>query len=126
MTIIQAAPYPGAFDSFQYKIIMSWGYAVVGGAAMRGLIDTQGAGGVFDPETVDILVGAFDDAWKSVQSSGAPFAAQQYTDIVRNILAKQIIDEARKGERNRRQLSQAALLQLSRSNLKGSAPFPNP
>ena len=43
---------------------------------MRKFINELGA--VFDPATVRILIGAFDDAWASLQNSGAPFAAENY------------------------------------------------
>ena len=49
----------------------------------------KSASGVFEPETISILVGAFDDAWKSVLSSGAPFAEERYQQIAREISEEQ-------------------------------------
>ena len=43
------------------------------GVKMLTLIG-KAAPGVFEPEVVSILVGAFDDAWASVLASGASFA----------------------------------------------------
>jgi hypothetical protein len=69
------------------------------------------AGGVFFPEDVEILVAAFDDAWARLQASRAPFTEDAYD--ARKILAKHIIMSAQRGERNRRQLADDALLHLS-------------
>ena len=77
-------------------------------------------GVAFDPEEVRILVAAFDDAWKSVQSSGATFASEQEADVTREILALRIIAMARLGERDQRSLCDDALLHLGRSRLKSS------
>jgi len=74
--------------------------------------------GIFDPDTVHILIGAFDDAWASLLNSGAPFAAENHSETARDILAKHIIEAAKKGERDQHKLSEDALLQLARPNLK--------
>jgi hypothetical protein len=65
------------------------------------------ANGVFYPEEVDILTAAFDDAWAKLQASRTPFTN---ASAAREILAKQIIMAAKRGERNTRYLSQDALL----------------
>ncbi len=80
----------------------------------------EGAGAAFDPPIVRILMGAFDDAWASLQNSGAPFAAENYAERAREILAKHIIEAAKNGERDQHKLSEGALLQLTRTNLKKS------
>jgi hypothetical protein len=84
---------------------------------MRELLKKFGTGVAFDPETVEILVRAFDDCWKSVRASGAPFSAEKYVEVSRNILAKQIIEAAKHGERNPQRLCDDALLQLTRTKL---------
>ena len=71
----------------------------------------------FDPQTVKILVGAFDDAWAKLIASGAPFGQTDYTETAREILAKQIIDLAKEGERDQTRLTEGALLKLSTSKL---------
>jgi hypothetical protein len=76
---------------------------------MHGFIK-RFAKGVFYPEEVDILTAAFDDAWAKLQASRAPFAEEAYASAAREILAKQIIMAAKRGERNIRYLSQDALL----------------
>jgi hypothetical protein len=76
--------------------------------------------GEFDPETVDILVGAFDDAWTTARASGAPIASEDYAVRGREILAKAIIEMAASGERDRHTLAEGALFQLSRSQMRKS------
>ena len=76
------------------------------------------AAGVFDPEAVQILAGAFDDAWKAVLASDAPFTEYQNRKAAREIIAKHIIQQARLGERDRKKLTESALRELSRANLK--------
>lgn len=84
---------------------------------MLKLVSTLGADRDFD--AIQILVVAFDDAWKVIQASGAPFASERYVEIARGILAKSTIDEATRGERDQHKLSQSALLKPAQSNLKG-------
>ena len=84
---------------------------------MRKFIKAFEAGAAFDPDTVHILIGAFDDAWASLLNS-APFAAENHSETARDILAKHIIEAAKKGERDQHKLSEDALLQLARPNLK--------
>jgi hypothetical protein len=88
------------------------------GTAVLKLVSTLGADRTFDPETIQILVAAFDEAWKTVHTSGAPFASERYVETARQVLAKSIIDEATRGERDSHALSRSALLRLAHSNLK--------
>jgi len=83
---------------------------------MHGFIK-RFADGVFHPEEVQILTGAFDDAWARVQTSGAPFAGEGYILAAREILAKHIIAAAKAGQLDRRRLADGALLHLSRQKL---------
>jgi hypothetical protein len=86
---------------------------------MLKLVSTLGADRTFDPETLQILVDAFDEAWKTVQVSGTPFVSERYIETARQILAKSIIDDATHGQRDPHELSQSALLKLAQSNLRG-------
>jgi hypothetical protein len=52
---------------------------------------------VFDPGTVSILMAAFDSAWQSIKASGAQLSEKQ-SELVRETLAKYIIEQARHGE----------------------------
>jgi hypothetical protein len=54
----------------------------------------------FDPETTHILTTAFDKAWAKFKSSGGALADDACAPSTRALLAKQIIEIARKGERN--------------------------
>jgi hypothetical protein len=54
---------------------------------MHGFI-ARHAPGVFDPETVKILTAAFDKACEQLRSSNAPFAADDYAEAARTILAR--------------------------------------
>jgi hypothetical protein len=82
---------------------------------MRKLIKKLGAEGVFDPETVQILVDAFEECWKSVQAEGAAFAKGKDPAAARELLAKHLIETAKSGERDPRKLCEEALLQLARA-----------
>jgi hypothetical protein len=69
----------------------------------------------FDPEAVEILSGAFDDAWEQIKQSGSDFARPAYERGAREVLAKYIIELAQRGERDRRQLSEAAVKYLAQN-----------
>jgi len=84
---------------------------------MRGFIK-RFADEVFYPEEVAILTAAFEDAWAKLQASRAPFVD---TSAAREILAKQIIMAAQRGERNPKHLAQDGLLPFSQQKLKPAA-----
>ena len=73
--------------------------------------------GVFDPHAVQTLVAAFDGAWQSIKASGAKLSDEQ-TELVRENLAKYIIEQARHGELDQCRLRDGALLHLAQSNLR--------
>jgi hypothetical protein len=54
----------------------------------------------FDPEATHILTAAFDKAWDEFKSSGSALADDACAPSTRALLAKQIIERARQGERN--------------------------
>ena len=64
--------------------------------AVRGFIK-QYADGMFDPEVMGILEDAFDDAWRRVQTSKAPYSADEYAAAGRTILARHIDPGGRSG-----------------------------
>jgi hypothetical protein len=74
----------------------------------------------FDADEVQILVSAFDQAWKAVEESGAPFASEGNKAATRELLALRIIDIAQLGERDPNRLRDDALLYLTRTNLKST------
>jgi len=67
----------------------------------------------FDPEAVEILSAAFDEAWETVKHSGSTFARPAYERAAREVLAKYIIERAQCGERNKAVLSTAAVNYLA-------------
>jgi hypothetical protein len=90
---------------------------------LRNLFEL-GEKGAFSPEEVRILVTAFDAAWEAVKSSGAPFSEPNYEETARDILATSIIYAANNGERDQRSLTEGALLQLSKANMRRQRPNP--
>lgn len=79
---------------------------------MREYLDAHRPG-VFDANAIRILVGAFDEAWKSLQDSGA-----DATESTRAALAKYILDAAMLGERDHRRLCDGALQHLAAAHKK--------
>ena len=73
--------------------------------------------GVFDPDDIRILVGAFDKAWEAVQASGEVFDSKARVDTARAILAKHIIAAAKEGDLDEERLRDGALVVLAHSNL---------
>ena len=71
-------------------------------------------------ESVRILIAALDDAWNSVQGSGATFPSFAQANATREILALRIIEMAELGEFDQRRLRDDALLYLAKSNLRSS------
>jgi hypothetical protein len=76
-----------------------------------------GEAGVFNSEDLRVLVAAFEKAWASVDASRAPFSEAEHRERARDILAKQIIQSAKAGERDVSALAAGALLQLSKTAL---------
>jgi len=93
----------------------------VGFFAVHGFI-SKFAEGVFEPDEVKILTGAFDDAWARLKAGKAPFAAEEYAATARTILAKRIIKLAKEGERDRSKLATDGLLYLSQQKMTRSPP----
>jgi hypothetical protein len=88
---------------------------------VRGFIK-QYADGAFDPAVISILEDAFEDAWRRVPASKAPYGAEEYAPAARAIIAEYIIETARAGERDPRWLADSALLYLARQRLSRAPP----
>ena len=88
---------------------------------MRGFL-TQFAPDVFHPDEISILEDAFDDAWRRVEQSKAPWASEEYSAAGRRILAKYIITMAKGGERDAKWLADSAVLYLSQQKLTQKPP----
>jgi hypothetical protein len=63
----------------------------------------------FDPETLDLLSGAFEDAWLKIRTSGNRLARPGYANVMREVMAKHIIHLAQGGERDEIALSNSAV-----------------
>ncbi len=85
---------------------------------MRGFLKRYGDG-IFDPQTVSILEDAFEDAWRRIETSKAPWGSEDYSGAGRTILAKYIIDVAKGGERDAKWLADAGVLYLAQQKLTG-------
>jgi hypothetical protein len=64
--------------------------------------------GAFDPETVNLLSDAFEQAWRKVQTSGNRLARPAYANMMREVMAKHIFNLAKHGERDESKLSNSA------------------
>jgi hypothetical protein len=60
----------------------------------------------FDPEMIEILNNAIKDAWREIQNGGGLLARPDYARITRAVIAKRITEMVKKGERDRRKLSE--------------------
>jgi hypothetical protein len=69
----------------------------------------------FDPEFIEKLVSAYEDAWQRLEKSGSTFASPRYRRAAQEIIAKRIIEMAQRGEREPDQLAEDAVAYLSRS-----------
>ena len=74
------------------------------------------------PDEVSILEDAFEDAWRRVEQSKAPWASTDYSSAGRTILASYLIAMAKGGERDTRWLSDSAVLYLSQRKLTRTPP----
>jgi hypothetical protein len=63
----------------------------------------------FDPETLNLLSDAFEDAWLKIQTSGNRLARPGYASVMREVMAKHIIHLAQRGERDEIALSNGAV-----------------
>ena len=112
----------GATDSgWQELHVGCMFFFVAGGAIMHGFV-VEFAEGVFTPETIEVLTAAFDEAWRKVTSSNAPWAQPDYAKAARTIIARRIIAAAKFGETDRQALADGALLHLSRQKLSRALP----
>ena len=64
----------------------------------------------FDPETVNLLSDAFETTWQRVQTSGNRLARPGYAKVMREVMARQIINLAQHGERDETELSDSAVI----------------
>jgi hypothetical protein len=63
----------------------------------------------FDPEMVQLLASAFEDAWDRLQKSGSRFARPGYSRAMREVVAKHIIEMAQEGVRDPLRLAEETI-----------------
>jgi hypothetical protein len=78
-------------------------------------------GTVFDPEAIQVLASALDDAWDRVQKSGSRFARPAYARAMREVLAKRIIEAAQRGEKDKLKLAVDAVKFLAANYMDDNA-----
>jgi hypothetical protein len=87
---------------------------------MLRLLEKHAPTGAFDADEVRVLTGAFDQAWKTIETSGALFTTNGHAEATRDLLALRIIATAQLGERDVGRLRDDALEYLARTNLKST------
>jgi hypothetical protein len=78
---------------------------------------------VLDPEAEGNAVAAFNEAWSALQSEGIVFSRHADEVETRELLARRIAKSARKGERSREKLRDAALFGLTKATIGVSPRF---
>jgi hypothetical protein len=58
----------------------------------------------FDPESIEILAAALDEAWERIRQSGSRLARPAYSRAMREVVAKRIMEMAERGVRDRKTL----------------------
>ena len=69
----------------------------------------------FEPEMIEFLVSVYETAWKKVEQSGSKLASPAYQRAAQEIIAKRIIENAQRGERDPSALADDAVSFLERS-----------
>ena len=72
---------------------------------------------VFDPEFIQVLASAFDDAWNRIEESGSRFARPGYSRAMREVMAKRIFEMAQQGVTDPQALAKDAV-RFVRANYK--------
>jgi uncharacterized protein with NRDE domain len=80
----------------------------------------------FDSETTQLLGAAFEAAWEKVKTSGSTLAEESEAASTRELLAKRIIEMAKRGERNPNRLVESALDHLVKSRATSDIPISPP
>jgi hypothetical protein len=75
----------------------------------------------FDPETIQVLASALDDAWYRIEKSGSRFARPAYARAMREVLAKRIIESAQRGEMDKLKLAADAVKFLAANYMGDNA-----
>jgi hypothetical protein len=79
---------------------------------MQMLKFLRGQPAAFDPDTLEILGVALDEAWRQVEADKTTYQIDGNAEGARDMLAQHIVNLARQGERDARRLVQGALCRL--------------
>jgi hypothetical protein len=82
-------------------------------------LDDVLAGTVFEPEIVQMLASAFEDAWERFEQSGSRFARPGYARAMREVIARRIVEMAQQGVTDPQALADDAI-RFVRTNYKDS------
>jgi hypothetical protein len=63
----------------------------------------------FAPETIEILAAALDETWERLKKSGSRLGRPAYSRVMREVVAKRIMEMAQRGVRDREALVEDAL-----------------
>jgi len=69
----------------------------------------------FDSEDTELLGAAFEAAWEKLTTAGSALAEDSQAALTRELLAKRIIELAKRGERDPDRLVESALDHLAKS-----------
>ena len=69
-------------------------------------VQTQTA---FDPELIQVLGSALENAWDRIEESGSRFARPDYSRAMREVIAKRIIETAQRGVKDPKALADDAV-----------------
>ena len=78
---------------------------------MREFLKTQGD--AFEPETIEVMVRAFDIAWAIVEQTVTLDCSQEAKTILRNRVAQNILNSATDGERDPDRMAKFAVRYLA-------------
>ncbi len=63
----------------------------------------------FDPEAIRVLASALEEAWSRIEQSGSQFARPAYSHVMREVVAKRIMEMAVRGVMDRQTLVEDAV-----------------
>ena len=81
----------------------------IGSAAMVEILKFVRLETAFDPESIQVLASALDEAWSRIEQSGSQFARPAYSRVMREVIAKRIIEIAQQGVRDQQILVDDAM-----------------
>lgn len=98
-------PTEGAYLTFLPSTVVPLAFVIKGDM----MVEIREFITVFDPEAIQVLASALDDAWDRIQKSGNRFARPAYARAMREVLAKRIIEAAQRGEKDKFKLAADAV-----------------